>query len=109
MLIPKKKYAMILKDILYIGTYSGRVDYEGENYSEYFFIDVTKQHMSRYFSKYNLRNKAIKQKYPLGFEIDTKFYDLEEIRENGKKAIQAMEQRSLNIILKRIVNENFEW
>jgi hypothetical protein len=109
MLIPKKKYAVILRDILYIGTYSGRVDYEGENYSEYFFIDVTKQRTSRYFSKYNLRNKAIKHKYSLGFEIDTKFYDLEKIRENGKKAIQSMEQRALNILLKRIVNENFEW
>ena len=36
-------------------------------------------------------------------------YDLEEIRENGKKATLAMEQRALNIILKRLVNENFEW
>lgn len=108
MLLPNKTYAVILRDILYIGTYSGRVDYE-EDYSEYFFIDVTKQCTSRYFSKYNLRNKAIKQKYPLGFEIDTKFYDLEEIRENGQKAIQSMEQRTLDKILKRIVNENFEW
>lgn len=109
MLIPKKKYAVILRDTLYIGTYSGRVDYEGENYSEYFFVDVTKQRTSRYFSKYNLRNKAIKQKYPTGFEVDTNFYDLEEIRENGQKAIQSMEQRALDKILKRIVNENFEW
>ena len=40
--------------------------------------------------------------------IDT-FYDLEEIRENGKNARYAMEQRALDTILKRIVNENFEW
>jgi hypothetical protein len=112
MLILNKKYAVMSsssRDILYIGAYSGRVDYEGENYSEYFLKDVTRQHMSRFFSKYNLRNKAIKQQYRMGFELDTKFYDLEEIRENGKKARQSMEQRSLNIILKRLVNENFEW
>ena len=109
MLILKKKYAVILKDSLYIGTYSGRVDYEGENYSEYFLRDVTRQRTSRYFSKYNLKNKAIKQKYPFGFEIDTKFYDIEQIKENGKKAIQNMEKRALDTILKKIVNENFEW
>ena len=36
-------------------------------------------------------------------------YDLEEIRENGKKARQSMEQRALNIVLKRLVNEEFQW
>ena len=40
---------------------------------------------------------------------DDDFYDLEDIREKGRKAKQAMEQRSLDIILKKIVNENFEW
>jgi hypothetical protein len=109
MLILKKKYAVIIKDVLYIGIYSGRLDYEGEDYSEYFLKDVTRQHLSRYFSKYNLRNKAIKQKYPVGFELDTKFYDLEEIRMNGKQARQSMEHRTVNMILKRLVNETFEW
>ena len=37
------------------------------------------------------------------------FYDLEEIIEKGKKARQTMEQRSLDIILKRLVNEDFQW
>ena len=37
------------------------------------------------------------------------FYDLEEIKENGKKARQVMEKRSLDIILKSLLNENFEW
>lgn len=37
------------------------------------------------------------------------FYDLEEIRDNAKKAKENMEKRALNIILKRLVNENFEW
>jgi hypothetical protein len=43
------------------------------------------------------------------FKHYDEFYDLEEIRENGKRARQLMEQRALNTILKRIVNENFEW
>jgi hypothetical protein len=37
------------------------------------------------------------------------FYDLEEIKDNAKRARQQMEQRSLNMILKRVVNEEFQW
>jgi hypothetical protein len=43
------------------------------------------------------------------FMYDDLFYDIEEIRENGQKARQAMEKRSLDKILKKLVNENFEW
>ena len=37
------------------------------------------------------------------------FYDPEEIKKNALKAIQTMEHRSVNMILKRLVNEHFEW
>ena len=40
---------------------------------------------------------------------DDEFYDVEKIRENTQNARQTMEQRSLNMILKRLVNEHFEW
>jgi hypothetical protein len=40
---------------------------------------------------------------------DDEFYDVEKIRENAERAIQSMEHRSVNMILKRIVNEDFEW
>jgi hypothetical protein len=40
---------------------------------------------------------------------DDEFYDVEKIRENSQRAIQSMEHRSVNMILKRIVNEEFEW
>ena len=40
---------------------------------------------------------------------DDEFYDIEYIKENAQRAIQQMEQRSLNMILKRLVNEEFEW
>jgi hypothetical protein len=36
-------------------------------------------------------------------------YDLEKIRDRSKRARQQMEQRSLNMILKRLVNEEFQW
>jgi hypothetical protein len=41
--------------------------------------------------------------------VDDEFYDAEKIRERAQSAIQSMEQRSLNIILKRLVNEEFQW
>jgi len=42
------------------------------------------------------------------YETDI-FYDIEEIRDNARKAIQSFEKRSLNLILKRLINEEFEW
>ena len=37
------------------------------------------------------------------------FYDIQEIRNKAKNARQCMELRALNTILKRVVNETFEW
>jgi len=36
-------------------------------------------------------------------------HDIDQVKENKKKAIQNMEKRSLNMVLKRLVNEQFEW
>ena len=58
----------------------------------------------------NMKRKSLPNVSHFGFsyEYDT-FYDIEEIRVNSRKAVQSMEQRSLNLILKRLINENFEW
>jgi hypothetical protein len=37
------------------------------------------------------------------------YYDPEKIKENSILAKQTMEQRALNIILKRLINEYFKW
>lgn len=37
------------------------------------------------------------------------YYDWDEIRDNARKAREAFEQRALNQILKRLVNEEFQW
>jgi hypothetical protein len=42
------------------------------------------------------------------FESDT-YYDLTQIREKAKRARQKMELRALDKILKRLVNEEFQW
>jgi hypothetical protein len=51
----------------------------------------------------------IKRGFHIEFERDDIFYDAEEIKENGQKAKQQMERRALIKILKRLVNEHFEW
>jgi hypothetical protein len=38
-----------------------------------------------------------------------KFYDVEDIKFKANNARQNMEKRALDTILKKIVNENFEW
>lgn len=40
---------------------------------------------------------------------DDEFYDVKQIRENAQRAIQTMEHRSVNMILKRLVNDDFQW
>lgn len=37
------------------------------------------------------------------------FHDIDQVKENKKKAIENMEKRTLDIVLKRLVNEHFEW
>ncbi len=49
----------------------------------------------------NIREKSF-------MHYDT-FYDIEDIKLKANKAKQNMEQRALDKILKKIVNENFEW
>jgi hypothetical protein len=42
------------------------------------------------------------------FESDT-YYDFNKIKDNANQARKNMEQRALNKILKRVVNEEFQW
>jgi hypothetical protein len=91
---------------IYIGTYTEFVRDPQYGYIMYYILDnVTNYH-------YSFRLKKIKPEKLKGtafFTSTDTFYDLEEIRDNGKKARQTMEQRSLDIILKRLVNEHFQW
>ena len=98
-----KIYAVESRTRLCIGTYIGRVFDDEE---EYILKDVIQK--NKPFVSYFMR-KPRKIKPNAVFTSKVIVYDLEEIRENGKKARQAMEHRALNIVLKRLVNEHFEW
>ena len=98
-----KIYAVESRKRLCIGTYIGRVF---EDDDDYILKDVMQK--NKPFVSYFMR-KPRKIKHTAVFTPNDIVYDLEEIREDGKQARQAMEQRALNIVLKRLVNENFEW
>jgi len=46
--------------------------------------------------------------YYLFYEIDY-YYDPEQMRVNAQQAREKMEKHSLNMILKTLVNEHFQW
>lgn len=98
-----KIYAVESRTRLCIGTYIGRVFDDEE---EYILKDVIQK--NKPFVSYIMR-KPRKIKPTAVFTSKVVVYDLEEIKENGQKARQDMEQRALNIVLKRLVNENFQW
>ena len=123
---PKKKYIIteMHNSVHYIGIF---YDYERTGFSSLdkaVFKEVTEINPLERDDNYNMYyilGHSIKDelfwklifpeklKYEQIFSQYYTFYDLEEIRENGEKARQRMEQRSLDIILKRLVNENFQW
>ena len=77
--------------------------YEGPMVKLYPNPDVIKM---RNVTLFGMSNKKSEFSF---FSKEFKFYDIEEIRDNAKKAIQSMEQRSLKIILKQLINDDFEW
>ena len=94
---------------IYIGTYRGQLN------NKYFppyrnvLCDVKVRIKNKSNSiKDNLKLTPILVNF-VSINKNDIIYDLEEIRDNAKRARQQMEQRSLNIILKRLVNEEFRW
>ena len=77
--------------------------YEGTMVKLYPNPDVIKM---RNVTLFGMTNKKSEFSF---FSKEFKFYDIEEIRDNAKKAKQSMEQRSLKIILQQLINDNFEW
>jgi hypothetical protein len=82
--------------------------FKGHNFKQkLIFVDVKKRETDmlndrRYLSLYNYDLKL--------FENNTYIcHDIEKVKQNAKKAVHNMEKRSLDKILKRLVNEHFEW
>jgi hypothetical protein len=100
----------------YIGEYKERI-MDSHGYVMYYILDNVTYYYTNYYNDYynedypsRLRKtKPEKLKTDAFFSPTDTFYDLEEMREKGRQARLAMEQRALDIVLKRLVNEHFEW
>jgi len=96
----------------YVGEYKECI-MDSHGYVMYYILDnVTNYYTNYYDENYPSRlrkTKPEKLKSDAFFSPTDTFYDLEKMREKGKQARLAMEQRALDTILKRVVNEYFEW
>jgi hypothetical protein len=96
----------------YTGEYKERI-MDSHGYVMYYILDNVTNYYTNYYGEDfppKLRKtKPEKLKTDAFFSPTDTFYDLEEMREKGKQARLAMEQRALDIILKRLVNEHFQW
>lgn len=94
-----KRYALESEKYIYTGIYTGKIR---DNYGYFLclFSDVIKK---------NKRGQSKKIQGVSYFSQEYTFYDIEEIRKKAKMARQSMEQRSLDIVLKKVVNETFQW
>ena len=100
--IMSKSFYELKKHRKYRAVLLGSV-YEGTMVKLYPNPDVIKM---RNVTLFGITNK--KSEYSF-FSKEFEFYDIEEIKENAIKAKNNMEQRSLLIILKRLINDDFNW
>jgi hypothetical protein len=77
--------------------------YEGTMVKLYPNPDVIKM---RNVTLFGLPNKKSEFSF---FSKEFDFYDIQEIRDRANHARQSMEQRSLIIILRRLINDDFIW
>ena len=90
----------------YVGTY------RGNNNNKYFppniLWDVKVRMKNKSYSGCNTKSEPIVVNFVSINKHDI-VYDLDKIKQASKRARQQMEQRALNMILKRVVNEEFQW
>ena len=77
--------------------------YEGTMVKIYPNPDVIKM---RNVTLFGIPNKKSEFSF---FSKEFEFYDVQEIRDNAIKARRDMEQRSLLLILKKLINDDFCW
>jgi hypothetical protein len=89
------------------GTFRGEYQRYFENAPNLIFVDCI-QIVDTNSLSYGLMNLD-HWKNRADFRKTDIFHDVEKVKEHSKMAIQHMEERALDQILKRLVNENFEW
>ena len=93
-------YAVETEYETFIGTYRGKSN------KKYFPPNILWDVKVRI--KSNIKSEPIVVNF-VSINKNDHIYDLDKIKCESKKAKESFEKRSLNKILKRLVNENFEW
>ena len=86
----------LFRNIIYGHNLSKDVKFHNYNEYNYHFSNSCKFNNDTQIGTFDFNN------------YNYKFYDAEKVK-NGQNAINNMERRAVNMILKRLVNENFEW
>jgi hypothetical protein len=106
-----RKYLIVSTNDLYTEIFSGTCYGQYMEQPYYYFKDVL------CIDCYNVTFNHNVEDFKL-FSANDKFYDIEKIKyvegsklivNKAKMARQNMEKRALDIILKRVVNDTFEW
>jgi hypothetical protein len=102
--VANREYVIITKTLknhtFHLEKYTGKCDGEYADGIHWLFFDV-----ARVKTPYHVKPIKIFTIWDEYIEIT----EMNKILEKAKQARQNMEKRSLNIVLKRLVNENFEW
>lgn len=97
-------YAVETEYETYIGTYRGHFS------NRYVppFKDILWDAKVRIKNKSESKGKPILVRF-ISINKNDIVYDINKIKHSAKKAKESFEQRALNMILKRLINEHFEW
>jgi hypothetical protein len=100
-------YAVDTQYETFIGTYRGQVS---NNYMRFKNIlwDVKVRIKNKSDVNSHVKRSPILVQYVSINNYDN-VYDLDKIKDNAKKAKEQMEKRALDIVLKGLVNEHFQW
>ena len=97
-------YAVDSEYETYIGTYRGVISNKYFPPHRNLLWDVK----VRIKSKTTSKSTPILVQY-ISINNNDNVYDLDKIKHDAKKAKESFEQRALNMILKKLVNEEFQW
>ena len=96
-------YAVETEYETYIGTYRGK------NNNKYFPPNILWDVKVRIKNKLNKKNAEPMIVNFVSINKHDIIYDLDKIKQDSKKAKESFEKRTLDKILKTLVNEHFEW
>ena len=102
--VPNREYIIITKTLkrhrFHIEKYTGKCDGEYADGIHWLFFDV-----ARVKTPYHVKPVKIFTKWDQYLEIT----EMNEISKKAKRSRENMEKRSLDMVLKQLVNEHFEW